>query len=71
MPIDTLLNDIALYWFSGSIQSTLRLYKESRQNPLIFDASVRVETPLGVAVFPKALPMPPRSWVDRVFDVQR
>jgi pimeloyl-ACP methyl ester carboxylesterase len=49
----------------------LRLYKDNRQNPLIFEAGERVETPLGVAVFPKELPMPPRSWVERVFDVQR
>jgi len=46
------------------------LYKENRQNPLIFESGERVETPLGVAVFPKELPMPPRSWVERVFDVQ-
>jgi pimeloyl-ACP methyl ester carboxylesterase len=71
VPFDTLLSDIALYWFSGSIQATLRLYKENRQNPLIFEAGERVETPLGVAVFPKEIPMPPRSWVERVFNVQR
>jgi pimeloyl-ACP methyl ester carboxylesterase len=71
VPMDTLLSDIALYWFSASIESSLRLYKENRQNPLTFEAGERVETPLGVAVFPKELPMPPRSWVERVFDVQR
>ncbi|EJN34695.1 putative hydrolase or acyltransferase of alpha/beta superfamily [Pseudomonas sp. GM78] len=71
VPFDTLLSDIALYWFSGSIQATLRLYKENRLNPLVFQANERVETPLGVALFPKELPMPPRSWVERVFDVHR
>ncbi|WP_110951268.1 epoxide hydrolase family protein [Pseudomonas bohemica] len=71
VPFDTLLSDIALYWFSGSIQASLRLYKENRQNPLVFDAGEHVETPLGVALFPKELPMPPRSWAERVFDVQR
>lgn len=71
VPFDTLLSDISLYWFSGSIQATLQLYKENRQNPLIFAANERVQTPLGVALFPKELPMPPRSWVERVFDVRR
>ena len=71
VPFDTLLSDIALYWFSGSIQATLRLYKENRLNPLVFQNNERVETPLGVALFPKELPMPPRSWVERVFDVHR
>ena len=71
VPLDILLSDIALYWFSASIQATLRLYKENRQNPLTFEPGERVTTPLGVAVFPKEIPMPPRSWVERVFDVQR
>ena len=71
VPFDTLLSDISLYWFSGSIQASLRLYKENRLNPLVFPANERVQTPLGVAVFPKELPMPPRSWVERVFNVQR
>ena len=30
-----------------------------------------VVPPLGVAVFPKELPMPPRSWMERVFNVER
>jgi pimeloyl-ACP methyl ester carboxylesterase len=71
VPFDTLLSDIALYWFSGNVQASLRLYKENRQNPLVFGPGERVRTPLGVALFPKELPMPPRSWVERVFDVQR
>lgn len=71
VPFDTLLSNIALYWFSGNVHATLRLYKENRQNPLTFKAGERVDTPLGVAVFPKEIPMPPRSWVERVFNVQR
>jgi pimeloyl-ACP methyl ester carboxylesterase len=31
----------------------------------------RIGVPLGVAHFPRELPMPPRSWVERVFDVRR
>ncbi|WP_285426612.1 epoxide hydrolase family protein [Pseudomonas sp. efr-133-TYG-103a] len=71
VPLDTLLGDIALYWFGGTLDASLRLYKENRQNPLVFQADERVATPLGVAVFPKELPMPPRSWVERAFDVHR
>ncbi|WP_256679614.1 alpha/beta fold hydrolase [Pseudomonas sp. PB120] len=71
LSLDTLLTDIALYWFSGSVHASLRLYKENRQNPLAFAPGERVVPPLGVALFPKEIPMPPRSWVARVFDVQR
>ncbi|MGH6760327.1 MAG: epoxide hydrolase family protein [Phyllobacterium sp.] len=68
---EALLTDISLYWFSESIDASLRLYKENRLNPLAFEADERVDVPLGVAVFPRELPMPPRSWVERVFPVTR
>jgi pimeloyl-ACP methyl ester carboxylesterase len=69
--LDTLLIDISLYWFGDSVNSSLRLYKENRLRPLIFEQGDRIIPPLGVAVFPFELVMPPRSWVERVFDVRR
>jgi pimeloyl-ACP methyl ester carboxylesterase len=69
--LDTLLTDISLYWFSDSVAVSLRLYRENRLDPLAFKAGERVTPPLGVALFPRELPMPPRSWVERVFDVRR
>jgi pimeloyl-ACP methyl ester carboxylesterase len=69
--MDTMLTDISLYWFGNMLDASLRLYKENRLDPLTFAASERVTTPLGVALFPRELPMPPRSWVERVFNVQR
>lgn len=70
IPLDTILTNIALYWFSGTIDASLRLYKENRLQPLSFGPDERVAVPLGVAVFPCELPMPPQSWVQRVFDVR-
>jgi pimeloyl-ACP methyl ester carboxylesterase len=69
--LDQVLTDISLYWFSGNVASTLRIYKENRVEPLTFDPGERVEPALGMALFPAELPTPPRSWVERVFDVQR
>lgn len=69
--MDTMLTDISLYWFGNQLDASLRLYKENRLDPLTFAASERVTAPLGVALFPRELPMPPRSWVERVFNVQR
>lgn len=69
--MDELLTDISLYWFSGSVEATLRIYKENRAQPLVFVAQERVRPPLGMSLFPKELPTPPRSWVERVFDVRR
>lgn len=69
--LDTLLTDISLYWFSDALVASLRLYKENRLDPLAFGSGERVVPPIGVAIFPRELPMPPRSWVERVFDVRR
>jgi len=69
--IDTLLTGISLYWFSDSIAHSLRLYKQTGLRPLSFAPGERVMPPVGVAIFPHELPMPPRSWVERVFEVTR
>ena len=69
--LDQLLTDISIYWFTNTIGSSMRLYKESRRRPVHFAAGERVLPPLGLALFPQELPMPPRSWVERVFDVTR
>ncbi len=69
--LDALLTNIALYWFTGTIGSSFRMYRESRLQPVQFSGAQRVLPPLGVAHFPRELPMPPRSWVERVFTVQR
>lgn len=70
-PLDDLIRNIAIYWFSGTIDASLGLYRDNRANPLAFAPGERVRPPLGVALFPRELPTPPRSWVERVFDVQR
>ena len=69
--MDELLTDISIYWFGHMLDASFRIYKEGRLRPLAFETSERVATPLGVAVFPRELPMPPRSWVERAFNVQR
>jgi pimeloyl-ACP methyl ester carboxylesterase len=69
--MDELLTDVSIYWFGHMLDASFRIYKENRLRPLTFEASERVATPLGVAAFPRELPTPPRSWVERVFNVQR
>ena len=68
---DALLTDISLYWFGDALNGSMRLYKENRLAPLAFGAGERVIPPLGVALFPREISMPPRSWVERVFEVRR
>ena len=69
--IDDLLTDVSLYWFSGNVASTLRIYKENSAQPLVFSSGERIVPPLSFASFPKEIVTPPREWVERVFDVAR
>jgi pimeloyl-ACP methyl ester carboxylesterase len=68
---DELLTNISIYWFTQTIGSSMRLYWESRRRPLRFAPGERVRAPSAIANFPKEIPMPPRSWVERVLDVRR
>jgi pimeloyl-ACP methyl ester carboxylesterase len=69
--MDTLLTEISLYWFSGSLEASFRLYKESRAHPLSFEKGQRISPPVAISHFAKELPQPPRSWAERVYNVVR
>ena len=66
---DDMITDVMLYWLTGTAHSTMRLYAESREHPFHLSAGQRVTPPCGVITFPRELPMPPRTWVERAFDV--
>ncbi|WP_053144944.1 epoxide hydrolase family protein [Pseudomonas sp. P97.38] len=68
---DWLLTNVTLYWLTNCIGSSFRQYVEGSKRPLAFGHEERVRPAVGVAVFPKELPMPPRSWVERCCDVKR
>ena len=66
---DHLLTLASLYWFTGSIVTSLRPYyahASGRTAPV-----GRVRVPTAVAVFPHDLVHPPRSWAERTHDVVR
>jgi pimeloyl-ACP methyl ester carboxylesterase len=81
-----LLANIAIYWFTGTINSASRLYKESKDDPVRLAAGQRVgvpagflletspetrgETPASTAAAART-GAPPRARADAVFDVQR
>ncbi len=66
---DHLLTLASLYWFTGSIGTSLRPYFAygSGRTALVR----RVQVPTAVAVFPHDLVHPPRSWAERTYDVVR
>ena len=71
VPLDCLLTIVSIYWFGNTLDSSLRLYKENRLQPVSLGDFPRSEVPFAISCFPKELPMPPRSWVSRALNVQR
>jgi pimeloyl-ACP methyl ester carboxylesterase len=66
---DDLLTNISLYWYTQTIGSSMQMYWENRLQPMRFADGARVAPPVGYARFPKELSRPPRSWVERSFNV--
>jgi microsomal epoxide hydrolase len=67
---DDMLTNISLYWFSGTIASSIRLYKENALAEARGDERPgRVQVPTGVAVYPGEIFRCPRAWAERRFPI--
>jgi pimeloyl-ACP methyl ester carboxylesterase len=66
---DYLLTLASLYWFSGSISTSLRPYYEYASGRTM--RVERVGVPTALAVFPRDLTHPPRSWAERTYNIVR
>ena len=66
---DRLLANITLYWVTGSITSSTRLYCETTRVTEL--GSADHDVPLGCAIFPKELIRAPRRWVESHFNVKQ
>jgi pimeloyl-ACP methyl ester carboxylesterase len=70
--LDEVLAPVTLYWVTGTIGSSIRLYLEASRHPLRLGRQDRVEVPTGFALFPAETPdNPPREWVERGYAVRR
>lgn len=68
---DELLTNVMIYWLTEAINPSMRLYYESREQPLRLSPENRVTPPVAVALFPKEIPMPPRALAERGFNIAR
>lgn len=66
---DELLANVTWYWLTHSIHSSIRLYYENSQVPFRFTPDDFVRVPVGIARFPYELPLPPRAYISRGFNV--
>jgi len=68
---DELLTNVMIYWVTESMNSSARLYYETREQPLQLSPAHRVEPPVAMAVFPAEIPIPPRALAERGYNIQR
>jgi pimeloyl-ACP methyl ester carboxylesterase len=68
---DRLLENISIYWFTGTINSSMRLYHEALGRSRSPFPDRRVEVPTGHAVFPAETFATPRAWADAAFEIVR
>jgi len=68
---DEILTNVMIYWVTQSINSSTRLYFETRERPLELSPSNRVQPPVAVALFPKEIAMPPRALAERGYNIVR
>jgi pimeloyl-ACP methyl ester carboxylesterase len=66
---DFVLTQASLYWYTNTISTSFRPYYEHAQG--MTPPIQRVSVPTAVAVFPKDLTHPPRSWAERGYDLTR
>lgn len=67
---EQLLSNLTLYWVTGTINSSTRLYFESLKSGR-FPAFDRVEVPTGCAVFPGEVVTVPEAWARNLYNVTR
>jgi epoxide hydrolase len=63
---DEMLDNVMLYWLTGSAVSSARMYWESFRTFLVSD---RVEVPTGVASFPREIFRTPRPWAQQQYNI--
>jgi pimeloyl-ACP methyl ester carboxylesterase len=64
---DELLDNVMLYWLTGSAASSARLYWESFDRKPGRSAPRPVEVPTGCSIFPKEISRIPRRWAETGF----
>ncbi|NQX27462.1 epoxide hydrolase [Microbacteriaceae bacterium VKM Ac-2854] len=62
--VDDILDTISLYWFTNTAASSARIYWENRTATM---AGPKLTLPVAVTVFPRDIPLLPRSWIEDAY----
>jgi pimeloyl-ACP methyl ester carboxylesterase len=71
IPRDVVLTNVAIYWLTETIGSSMRYYWAHRHAPPAALRPERIDVPTGVALFPKEVTRPPCSAVARKYALVR
>jgi len=64
---DRLLDNISIYWFTGTIASSMRIYLEcAPAGPGPFNVG-KIDFPIAASVFPREIFKAPRSWAEQLW----
>jgi microsomal epoxide hydrolase len=64
-----LLENISIYWFTGTINSSMRLYHEAMGRGVPIFPMGKIDVPTGHAQFPGEIYPTTRVWAERVFNI--
>ncbi|MFI0366959.1 epoxide hydrolase family protein [Actinomadura sp. 1N219] len=67
---DEILTNVTLYWLTGTIGSSMRMYHANAAIPPA-QLARRVEVPSGFSLFRGDIVRPPRAWLERTTNVVR
>ena len=63
---DRMLDNISMYWFTGTIASSMRIYLEcAPAGPGPFNVG-KIDFPIAASVFPREIFKAPRSWAEQL-----
>jgi pimeloyl-ACP methyl ester carboxylesterase len=68
---DQILTNITVYWVTETINSSTRLYCESRRTNRFGPMDVKITVPTAAAIFPKELFRIPRAYAESRFNLVR
>jgi pimeloyl-ACP methyl ester carboxylesterase len=61
---DAMLDDITLYWLTGTAASSARIYWQNSQGGSAGYNAGRIDLPMGASIFPKEIYRPSRAWAE-------
>ncbi|GAB3270287.1 hypothetical protein GCM10027562_38520 [Arthrobacter pigmenti] len=64
---DSVLDNVTLYWLTGTGASAARIYYESHGGVNAFDPGLRVDVPSSISTYPRDIERWPRAWAQERF----